>query len=54
MVDDLDASVFGVIREIRSLTDAEGLSDTQKVIEIRTLLDRGPIRLASGSLNGTM
>ena len=41
VVDDLDASVFGVIQEIRSLTDADGLSDTQKVIEIRTLLDRG-------------
>lgn len=41
VVDDLDASVFGVIREIRSLTDADGLSDTQKIIEIRTLLDRG-------------
>ncbi|MBK8535402.1 MAG: hypothetical protein IPL59_09890 [Candidatus Competibacteraceae bacterium] len=41
VVNDLDASVFGVIREIRSLTDADSLSDTQKVIEIRDLLDRG-------------
>lgn len=41
VVDDLDTSVFGVIREIRSLTDADGLSDTQKVMEIRALLDRG-------------
>lgn len=41
VVDHLDASVFGLIREIRSLTDADGLSDAQKITEIRTLLNRG-------------
>ncbi|HJN25955.1 MAG TPA: Tn3 family transposase [Rhodospirillales bacterium] len=41
VVGDLDTSVFGLIREIRSLTDADGLSDTQKITQIRTLLDRG-------------
>ena len=41
VIDDLDTSVFGLIREIRSLTDADGLSDTQKIIHIRALLDRG-------------
>lgn len=41
VVDDLDASVFGLIKDIRNLTDADGLSDAQKVAAIRTLLDRG-------------
>lgn len=41
VIDDLDASVFGLIRDIRSLTDADGLSDAQKIVRIQTLLDRG-------------
>ena len=41
VVDDLDSSVFGLIRDIRNVADAECLSDTQKVIDIRALLDRG-------------
>ncbi len=41
VVDDLDSSVFGLIRDIRNVTDAECLSDTQKVTDIRALLDRG-------------
>ncbi|OSM08479.1 Tn3 family transposase [Magnetofaba australis] len=40
VMNDLDASVLGVIREIRNLTDAADLSDTQKIVQIRTLLDR--------------
>jgi hypothetical protein len=40
VVDDLDASVFGLIRGIRGVTDAAGLSDTQKIAAIQTLLDR--------------
>ena len=41
VVDNLDTSIFGLIREIRSLIDVDGLSDAQKVIQIRALLDRG-------------
>jgi TnpA family transposase len=41
VVGDLDAEVFGLIREIRDLTDAGSLSDTQKITKIRELLDRG-------------
>ena len=41
VVEDLDTGVFGLLREIRSLTEDEGLSDTQKVAEIRALLERG-------------
>lgn len=41
VVDDLDVSVFGLIREIRSLTDADDLSDAQKITKIRALLDHG-------------
>ena len=40
VIDDLDASVFGLIREICSLTEADGLSDAQKIVGIRTLLNR--------------
>jgi len=40
VVDDLDASVFGLIRGIRGVTDAVGLSDTQKIAAIQTLPDR--------------
>ena len=39
VVDNLDESVFGLIREIRNLTDADGLSDAQKITKIRALLD---------------
>ena len=38
---ELDASVSGLIGDIRSLTDAAGLSDAQKVAAIRAVLDRG-------------
>lgn len=38
---ELDASVSGLIRDIRSLTDDNGLSDSQKVAAIRAVLDRG-------------
>lgn len=41
VIGELDASVFGLIREIRHLTDNGTLSDTQKVDQIRTLLDQG-------------
>ena len=41
VIGELDASVFGLIREIRHLTDNGALSDTQKVEQIRTLLDQG-------------
>ena len=40
VVDDLDTSVFGLLREIRRLTDSNSLSDSQKVIEIKTKLDQ--------------
>lgn len=40
-VDDLDTEVFGLIREIRRLTAADDLSDTQKVNAIRALLEGG-------------
>jgi hypothetical protein len=40
VVDDLDASELGLIRGIRGVTDAAGLSDTQKIAAIQTLLDR--------------
>jgi TnpA family transposase len=45
VVDDLDTQVFGMIREIRSLTNAEELSDTQKITKIRELLDHPPTDL---------
>ncbi len=38
---ELDASVSGLIRDIRSLTDDNGLSDVQKVAAIRAVLDHG-------------
>ena len=40
VVDDLDRSVFGMIRQIRAFTENETLSDTQKVIEIKSVLGR--------------
>lgn len=41
VVGELDTSVFGLIREIRSLTDNVSLSDALKVSQIRTLLEQG-------------
>lgn len=41
VIEDLDVSIFGLIREIRSLTDAGNLSDAQKIMQIRALLNRG-------------
>ena len=41
VVDDLDTSVFGLIRDIRDVTEADGLSVAQKVADIRALPDRG-------------
>lgn len=41
VVDDLDTSVFGLLRDIRGVTETDGMSDTQKVDAIRSLLDRG-------------
>ena len=40
VVNDLDASVFGLLREIRSVTEADEMSDSQKVKAIRFLLDQ--------------
>jgi TnpA family transposase len=41
VIDDLDTSIFGLLRDIRGLTEADGMSDTQKVDAIRSLLDQG-------------
>lgn len=41
VIGELDASVFGLLREIRHLTDDGALSDTQKVEQIRLLLTQG-------------
>lgn len=41
VIEELDTSIFSLIREIRHLTDNGTLSDTQKVEQIRTLLDQG-------------
>jgi hypothetical protein len=41
VIDDLDSSVFSLILEIRNLADSVSLSDSQKISEIRLLLDRG-------------
>ena len=41
VIGELDASVFGLLREIRHLTDDGALSDTQKVEQIRSLLTQG-------------
>ena len=40
VVDDLDEMVFGLIREIRGVTEAGCLSDAQKIIAIQALLGR--------------
>ncbi len=40
VVDELDTSVFGLLREIRSLAGDTSLSDTDKIMQINTLLDR--------------
>lgn len=37
-IDDLDTSVFGLIRQIRELAENSELSDTQKIIEIKSAL----------------
>lgn len=41
VINDLDTSVFGILRDIRGVTEADGMSDTQKVSTIRALLDKG-------------
>ena len=41
VIDELDISVFNLIREIHSLTDNISLSAVQKVDQIRALLDQG-------------
>ena len=41
VVDELDSSVFGLLRDMRSLIGDAVLSDTEKVIQMKTLLDRG-------------
>ena len=41
VINDLDTSVFGLLRDIRGVTEADRMSDTQKVSTIRTLLDKG-------------
>ena len=40
VVDDLDTSVFGLLRDIRGVTEADEMSDTQKIDAIRSLLDQ--------------
>ncbi len=40
VVDELDTSVFGLLREIRSLTASVSLSDSQKITQIKTVLDQ--------------
>lgn len=41
VVEELDTTIFSLLREIRHLTGDGALSDTQKVEQIRTLLDQG-------------
>ncbi len=41
VVDNLDKSVFGLLRDIRGIAEAGGMSDAQKVDAIRSLLDQG-------------
>ena len=41
IVEDLDKSVFGLLRDIRGVTEADSMSDAQKVDAIRSLLDQG-------------
>ena len=41
VVDELDSSVFGLLRDMRSLIGDAALSDTEKVIQMKTLLGRG-------------
>ena len=40
VINDLDTSVFGLLRDIRGVTKADAMSDTQKVSTIRGLLDK--------------
>ena len=44
VIDDLDTTVFGLLRDIRGVTEAEGMSDAQKVDAIQSLLDQGQSR----------
>ncbi len=41
VIEDLDTSVFSLIRQIHHLTENNTLSDTQKVVQIKTLLNQG-------------
>ncbi|MGB0848871.1 MAG: Tn3 family transposase [Thiolinea sp.] len=41
VVDELDTSVFRLLREIHHLTDETALSDAEKIIRIKALLDQG-------------
>ncbi|XAT59615.1 Tn3 family transposase [Rhodobacteraceae bacterium Araon29] len=41
VINDLDTSVFGLLRDIRDVTEADSMSDAQKVDSIRSLLDQG-------------
>ena len=41
VIDDLDTTVFGLLRDIRGVTEADGMSDAQKVDAIQSLLDQG-------------
>ena len=41
VVDGLDTGVFGLVREIRSVTEDDDLTDAEKVARIRALLERG-------------
>ena len=40
VINNLDTSVFGLLRDIRGVTEADAMSDTQKVNTIRGLLDK--------------
>ena len=41
VINELDTSVFSLLREIRNLTDSVDLSDAQKVTQIKTVLGQG-------------
>jgi hypothetical protein len=41
VINDLDTSVFGLLHDIRGVTEAGGMSDTQKVSTIKALLEKG-------------
>ena len=44
VIDDLDTTVLGLLRDIRGVTEAECMSDAQKVDAIQSLLDQGQSR----------